>query len=82
MQLYYGRKGQAEEATQRWFEASDREWAADMPIWGNKRHVEHPVLTGDDGPLPKFRRWYSQFYSEDASSNTGVGGISQIAEES
>jgi phenylpropionate dioxygenase-like ring-hydroxylating dioxygenase large terminal subunit len=64
MQLYYAKKGQSKEAAQRWFEASDREWAADMPIWDNKRHLARPMLTGDDGPVPKFRRWYAQFYSE------------------
>ena len=68
MQLYYGRKGQSAEESQRWFEASDREWAADIPIWGHKRHLTRPILTGDDGPVPEFRRWYAQFYSEAAAS--------------
>ena len=50
----------------------DREWAADMPIWDNKHHVARRVLTGDDGPVPTFRRWYSQFYSEDAAIEEAI----------
>jgi phenylpropionate dioxygenase-like ring-hydroxylating dioxygenase large terminal subunit len=64
MQLYYGHRSQTEEENQRWFEASDREWAADIPIWNHKRHLEAPMLTEEDGPVPRFRRWFSQFYSD------------------
>ena len=64
MQLYYGHRSHSDEENQRWFQASDREWAADIPIWSHKRHMREPTLTGDDGPVPVFRRWYAQFYSE------------------
>jgi phenylpropionate dioxygenase-like ring-hydroxylating dioxygenase large terminal subunit len=64
MQLYYGHESQTEEESDRWFQASDREWAADIPIWNAKRHLAEPMLTGEDGPVPVFRRWFSQFYSE------------------
>ena len=39
-------------------------WAADIPIWSNKKHLTRPLLIGDDGPVPQMRRWYRQFYSE------------------
>ena len=64
MQLYYGHRQHSAEENDRWFQASDREWAADIPIWSHKRHLREPMLTGDDGPVPVFRRWYAQFYSE------------------
>jgi hypothetical protein len=63
MQLYYGHVRHSEEESRQWFEASDREWAADIPIWSHKKHLEKPMLIGDDGPVPRMRAWYSQFYS-------------------
>ncbi|MCH2173455.1 Rieske 2Fe-2S domain-containing protein [Myxococcota bacterium] len=63
MQLYYGHRSQTDEENERWFQASDREWAADIPIWNHKRHLSRPLLAEGDGPVPRFRRWYSQFYS-------------------
>jgi phenylpropionate dioxygenase-like ring-hydroxylating dioxygenase large terminal subunit len=64
MQLYYGHRSQTPEEDERWFQASDREWAADIPIWSHKRHLRRPLLAAGDGPVPVFRRWFNQFYSE------------------
>ena len=36
----------------------------DIPIWSNKRHRERPLLCDGDGPIPDFRRYFSQFYVE------------------
>ena len=36
----------------------------DMPIWDNKSYVSDPILCDGDGPINKFRKWVSQFYSE------------------
>ena len=36
----------------------------DMPIWDNKSYVANPILCDGDGPINKFRKWVSQFYSE------------------
>ena len=36
----------------------------DMPIWDNKSYVADPILCDGDGPINKFRKWVSQFYSE------------------
>lgn len=63
MQLYFGHVKQTAEESEKWFEASDREWAADIPIWSHKKHLENPMLTSSDGPVPRMRSWYQQFYA-------------------
>ena len=40
----------------------------DMPIWDNKSYVSDPILCDGDGPINKFRKWVSQFYSEPLQS--------------
>jgi hypothetical protein len=39
------------------------QWANDLLMWENKILMNKPVLVKGDGPVPKLRRWYSQFYS-------------------
>ncbi len=34
----------------------------DIPIWQNKFHQKNPVLCDGDGPIMRFRRYFSQFY--------------------
>jgi hypothetical protein len=41
------------------------QWSQDIGIWENKVYLDRPLLAKDDGPLPKMRRWYSQFYPQD-----------------
>ena len=36
----------------------------DQPIWENKTFLPVPALADTDGPILKFRKWYSQFYAE------------------
>ncbi len=36
----------------------------DTPIWEHKRFLPVPALADTDGPILKFRKWYSQFYAE------------------
>lgn len=38
----------------------------DMNVWHNKMYQHKPVLVKGDGPIAQFRRWYSQFYSENS----------------
>ena len=45
-------------------EESVRQMEQDIPIWSNKRFRARPVLCDGDGPIPEFRRWAQQFYSE------------------
>ena len=40
----------------------------DKPIWENKIYRPLPVLCDGDGPIAKFRKWYSQFYVDWDSS--------------
>lgn len=40
------------------------QWRNDIFVWENKVYKPKPVLVRGDGPVPKLRRWYSQFYSE------------------
>jgi phenylpropionate dioxygenase-like ring-hydroxylating dioxygenase large terminal subunit len=46
-----------------------RDMARDFPIWEHKVYVERPRLASGDGPLPAFRRWARQFYSQEAATN-------------
>lgn len=39
------------------------QWLNDIFIWENKVYRRPPVILKTDGPVNKFRRWYSQFYS-------------------
>eukprot|EP01095_Lingulamoeba_sp_RSL-Kostka_P014192 TRINITY_DN611_c3_g1_i1.p1 TRINITY_DN611_c3_g1~~TRINITY_DN611_c3_g1_i1.p1 ORF type:complete len:504 (-),score=140.15 TRINITY_DN611_c3_g1_i1:42-1553(-) len=41
----------------------------DIPIWNNKTFKNKPVLVKGDGAINKFRRWYSQFYTESSNNN-------------
>jgi 3-ketosteroid 9alpha-monooxygenase subunit A len=36
----------------------------DTPIWEHKVFLPVPALADTDGPILKFRKWYSQFYAE------------------
>ncbi|NRB38312.1 MAG: Rieske 2Fe-2S domain-containing protein [Pseudomonadales bacterium] len=36
----------------------------DRPIWQNKVYRPIPILCDGDGPIAKFRKWYSKFYVE------------------
>ena len=49
-----------------------KQFTEDMPIWEHKAHIVRPALADNDGPFIKFRRWYSQFYAEEPSSETPV----------
>jgi len=40
----------------------------DIPIWSSKTFVKHPRYTKVDSNIPKFRRWYKQFYTSDCLS--------------
>jgi len=40
----------------------------DTPIWEHKVFLPVPALADTDGPILKFRKWYSQFYAEPVES--------------
>lgn len=37
---------------------------ADFDIWNNKVHIPQPPIAKGDGPIPLFRKWTKQFYTE------------------
>lgn len=39
-----------------------RQLNEDAPIWEHKIYRPLPILCDGDGPISKFRKWYSQFY--------------------
>ena len=42
----------------------------DIRIWQHKLHRVHPLLCDGDGPIPEFRRYFSNFYVETAPSSS------------
>jgi len=34
----------------------------DIPIWNHKFHLRNPILCDGDGPIMRFRKYFSQFY--------------------
>jgi 3-ketosteroid 9alpha-monooxygenase subunit A len=44
-------------------EITNLQFTQDVPIWENKVYRDRPPLTGVDGPIAQYRRWFRQFYS-------------------
>eukprot|EP01084_Bolivina_argentea_P256306 431481_1 len=40
------------------------QWTNDIAIWENKILLQKPCLVKGDGPIPKVRRWWRQFYPQ------------------
>lgn len=40
----------------------NHQFTEDMVIWEHKAHLPTPALADTDGPIMKFRKWFSQFY--------------------
>jgi len=38
----------------------------DVPIWDNKTYLPNPMVIKEDGDILRYRRWFSQFYSENS----------------
>jgi 3-ketosteroid 9alpha-monooxygenase subunit A len=38
----------------------------DVEIWLHKARVDNPLLCAEDGPVYQLRRWYEQFYCDEA----------------
>jgi phenylpropionate dioxygenase-like ring-hydroxylating dioxygenase large terminal subunit len=57
-----------EAATRAISEANDRitndQFRQDVPIWEHKTWLAKPRLTPLDGPVARYRAWFSQFYSQ------------------
>ena len=46
----------------------------DVHIWKNKVPVQNPLLCEEDGPVYQLRRWYEQFYVDEADIVAGDDG--------
>ena len=53
-----------------------RQVGQDIPIWQNKKYQESPILCDGDGPIAKYRRWFSQFYDDPAADRAPVRAVS------
>ena len=47
-----------------------RQVEQDIPIWENKVFRETPILCDGDGPIAKYRRWFSQFYDNPGATGS------------
>lgn len=43
-----------------------RQFERDIMVWNNKQYLSQPLLVSEDRFILRFRRWYSQFYSENS----------------
>lgn len=41
----------------------NEQYTQDIPIWENKVYKVKPNFCDGDGPIPQWRRWYKQFYT-------------------
>jgi nitrite reductase/ring-hydroxylating ferredoxin subunit len=64
------RNPDADERTQRIADAFvkevNRQLGQDIPIWENKVYRPTPALADTDGPILEFRKWFAQFYVDEA----------------
>ena len=51
-----------------------RQVGQDIPIWEHKTYNESPILCDGDGPIAKYRRWFSQFYDNPAAAQAVASG--------
>ena len=61
---YYAHKSVDRQIVKAFFDAYEADWHLDFPIWENKIHRLRPVLTDGESDVPRFRRWYRQFYTD------------------
>jgi hypothetical protein len=47
----------------------------DRIVWESRLYNQKPVLVKGDGPFPKHRAWWSQFYSDNSRNVTYGNGL-------
>lgn len=45
---------------------SSQQIERDIVIWNNKKYLKNPLFTKEEKTIVKFRRWFTQFYSENS----------------
>ncbi len=61
---YYDSEDAPEDKMHEFFDFYAMDWVRDFDIWNKKKYRPVPNLADGDGDVGKFRRWYSQFYSQ------------------
>ena len=59
-----GKEGFAKTNKIPFFAATDNKLGEDIAVWNHKTYVDKPLLVKEEADIIKYRRWYSQFYSE------------------
>ncbi len=62
---YYVEKDAPQDKMAGFFDFYALDWIRDFDLWNTKKYRPVPQLTDGDGDVGKFRRWYSQFYSDE-----------------
>jgi hypothetical protein len=50
-----------------------RDLGRDFPVWEHKVYLDQPRLAKGDGPIPAYRRWAQQFYTQPTAGADGNG---------
>lgn len=53
-------------------DVSHLQFERDMMIWNHKQFIDNPLLIKEDRLIKSYRKWYSQFYSENSTSYTAA----------
>lgn len=69
VRIHFSMKKLADEAASRSIaelnaRITNEQFRQDVPIWENRAYLARPRLTAVDGPIPQYRRWFRQFYSD------------------
>ena len=57
---------QNQEMAQTYIKFTQQGFYQDVAIWDNKVRIDNPLLCEGDGPIYHLRRWYQQFYQDEA----------------
>ncbi|HTJ62219.1 MAG TPA: Rieske 2Fe-2S domain-containing protein [Alphaproteobacteria bacterium] len=52
-----------------------RQLEQDVVIWEKKAYFPQPMLAASDGPILKYRKWYSQFYPDNPANEGALGKV-------
>jgi phenylpropionate dioxygenase-like ring-hydroxylating dioxygenase large terminal subunit len=52
-----------------------RQLEQDVVIWEKKAYFPQPMLAASDGPILKYRKWYSQFYPDNPANEGSLGKV-------
>ena len=62
-----------------------KQFDQDKVVWDRQKYLPNALVCDGDGPIGKFRKWYSDFYVEElaeAAENKGVSLRFEVAMKS